>query len=410
MHKIFPTCQLVSKVLNVIFVVRLQGSPNNKFGGPGQGLAGESGNTKNSVALGKVLIISENGSTSNPNNALDGGYFEFTFLEPHVLHQVGLLDNKPGGTLFETWNGTDFYESRKLGVGGANAAETLRFFDEGLGSFTKLRITLFGPGAVSFLEIEKASEISFPCALPTDANKYSLITSRNANNGAHSMYKGMAVGGLLVDETPNESGTVDRTMSFIQAMTSQSRFNFNGGVTFNQTVPLSMYEHFAFLARNAVNSSNTDGFKVVVLTKGGTYNLYHFVPGGQGEDNGKTLVIFNTQESITITATSDGRQFGPSIIAPFANVSVSSNAGYVDGLIMAKNFLTSSACGSLQLHADTYTGQIQCRAGATVTAPVKAPTKIPTKAPTKRPTKAPTKVPTKAPTKRPTKVLWLVPL
>jgi hypothetical protein len=58
------------------------------------------------------------------------------------------------------------------------------------------------------------------------------------------------------------------------------------------------------------------------LTRGGTYNLHDFVPGGQREDNGKTLVIFNTSEAVTLIKTYDNRQFGPSVIAPFSKVTI----------------------------------------------------------------------------------------
>jgi hypothetical protein len=88
--------------------------------------------------------------------------------------------------------------------------------------------------------------------------------------------------------------------------------------------------------------------------------MYDFNNGGQGEDNGNTVVIFNTSQDVFITKTSDGRQFGPSIIAPFAKVSVSGEAGYVDGFVVAKTFETTGGSqGSLQLHGDTYSGPLR---------------------------------------------------
>jgi hypothetical protein len=69
---------------------------------------------------------------------------------------------------------------------------------------------------------------------------------------------------------------------------------------------------------------------------GGTNNLYDFVPGGQGEVNGKTLVIFNTAEEVILAKTPDARYFDPSVIAPFSKVTVPGDAGYVDGLVVGK--------------------------------------------------------------------------
>ena len=193
-----------------------------------------------------------------------------------------------------------------------------------------------------------------------------MITTGDATIGAHSMYKGLAIGGTLYDGTPNEDATIDNFMSYVNVKDPNSKFNFNGGLTTGATtVPSSMWARFAFLAEHAVNSES-NGKKVVVVTSGGTYNMYDFRNGGQGEDNGNTLVIFNTAQDITLTKTPDGRQFGPTIIAPFAKVTVLGDAGFIDGSVYAKTFVTTGGNqGALQLHGDTYTGSIQCNAGGT---------------------------------------------
>ena len=103
------------------------------------------------------------------------------------------------------------------------------------------------------------------------------------------------------------------------------------------------------------------GYKVVVLDYGGTFDLYDFNNGGQGEDNGKTLIIFKTSQKVILTKTPDGRQFGPSVIAPFATVELEGDAGFLDGFVVAKNFATTgSNMGNLQIHGDHYTGPIYC--------------------------------------------------
>jgi hypothetical protein len=60
---------------------------------------------------------------------------------------------------------------------------------------------------------------------------FSVISFGDAVIAAHSMYKGVAIGGTLVDGSPNASGTVDRTISYIQTLDSNARFNFKGGLT-----------------------------------------------------------------------------------------------------------------------------------------------------------------------------------
>ena len=41
---------------------------------------------------------------------------------------------------------------------------------------------------------------------------------------------------------------------------------------------------------------------------------------GQGEDNGLTLAVFTGEGTVCLKKTNSGRQFGPSVLAPFARV------------------------------------------------------------------------------------------
>src|SRR5690606_30503882 len=69
------------------------GSPNEDFGGPGLGAGGGMGQPgQNSVPQGKILIISENGNQSNPNDYSNGGHFIFTFTEPTFVESIQMMD------------------------------------------------------------------------------------------------------------------------------------------------------------------------------------------------------------------------------------------------------------------------------------------------------------------------------
>jgi hypothetical protein len=203
---------------------------------------------------------------------------------------------------------------------------------------------------------------SYQCELPKEFSIYSVISKEDASIGAHSMYKGVAVGGTLSDGTPDSSATFDRTTSRVKALANPNRFNFNGGIETGVSLETSVdFGHFEWLAGAAKSGDFEGGKKVVVLTKGGTYNLYDFRNGGQGEDNGNTIVIFNTSDDVILTKTHDGRQFGPSVIAPFSKVIVLGNAGFVDGTIVGKQVVTSGGNqGQLQLHGDNYNGPFVC--------------------------------------------------
>ena len=69
------------------------GTPNEDFGGPGNGAGGEAGQAgENNLALGNVLILSEDGDSSDPDDNEAGGTIIATFNEPVSLKSVGLLD------------------------------------------------------------------------------------------------------------------------------------------------------------------------------------------------------------------------------------------------------------------------------------------------------------------------------
>jgi len=244
---------------------------------------------------------------------------------------------------------------------------------------------------------------NYACELPESAFKYSLITEGNAKVAAHNVYTGVAIGGQFEDGHPNSNmvvGARKSQMSYMGSLKSPYNINFNGGKTTNAALEdVVDWDHYVWLAKNA-ESSNAGNKKVVVLDHGGTFNLYDFRWGGQGEDNGNTLVIFNTDDDITLTKTSDGRQFGPSVIAPFSKVYLRGEAGYIDGFVVAKSFETNGQNPSqLQMHGDTYTGSISCIEEEFIVIP--EPTKNPTREPTAKPSPGPTAKPSPEPTAKP---------
>ena len=123
------------------------------------------------------------------------------------------------------------------------------------------------------------------------------------------------------------------------------------------TVP---WGHFEWLAQHA-QSSTFGLYKVVVFTSGGTFNTYSARFLGLADDLGLTLLIFNTSADVILTKTSDGRQFGPSVLAPFSKVSVMGDAGFVDGFIVAREYADGGGNqGSLALRGNAYTGPVFC--------------------------------------------------
>ena len=75
-----------------------------------------------------------------------------------------------------------------------------------------------------------------------------------------------------------------------------------------------------------------------------------------GRSGHNTLVVFNTAERITLGASSDGRQFSASVLAPFSEVVVEDMAGYIDGFVIAKKFTMNSGGSAVEIHGRCFDG------------------------------------------------------
>jgi hypothetical protein len=148
--------------------------------------------------------------------------------------------------------------------------------------------------------------------------------------------------------------------------------NFNAGKTQLSTLPSSSslpidFGYYEWLATHIVSGTYKNGYQIIIISTpkiGSCYTMYDFVSGSnaQGSNNGKTLIVFTFTNNICITQTYDGRQFGPSVLAPFSEVTLT-NAGYIDGIIIAKRFTTvlgSNIGSEQQLHGNVYCGPIVC--------------------------------------------------
>eukprot|EP00028_Trichosphaerium_sp_Am-I-7-wt_P015219 CAMPEP_0168511428 /NCGR_PEP_ID=MMETSP0405-20121227/2124_1 /TAXON_ID=498012 /ORGANISM="Trichosphaerium sp, Strain Am-I-7 wt" /LENGTH=361 /DNA_ID=CAMNT_0008529593 /DNA_START=277 /DNA_END=1364 /DNA_ORIENTATION=- len=78
---IFDSADPSSKDLDI-------GTPNEDFGGPGEGKAGET----NSEPRNNVLILSEDGNAAEPNDNGNGGTIKITFGQPITLLSIDVLD------------------------------------------------------------------------------------------------------------------------------------------------------------------------------------------------------------------------------------------------------------------------------------------------------------------------------
>jgi hypothetical protein len=183
---------------------------------------------------------------------------------------------------------------------------------------------------------------------------------------------------VLTDSTPfsfsnrvtGHIATKTKGTSYIDdldLLTFASFSYFDGGgfkdiVSVTDGVPSDVsWAQLEWLASHAKNASFDSSHKVVVFTKGGTFDVDDAENGGDPDDKGKTLMIFNTKDPITLTRTADNRAFGPSVLAPFSKVKLEGVAKSIDGFIVAKEFETSGATqDNLLLKGNGYNGQLLC--------------------------------------------------
>jgi hypothetical protein len=152
-------------------------------------------------------------------------------------------------------------------------------------------------------------------------------------------------------------------VAYIKAISPAKDYkvNFNKGVKFSSN-PLSDagvdFSVFECVAQNA-KDYEANGYKVKVITGSGTFSQDDVrPPDWQDYDQGKTLVIFTTTGTVRLAASPLKRKWGPSVIAPFANVIIDDNNDFNDGYVVAKSFKASSTLQ--QLHGNEYKGPFKC--------------------------------------------------
>ena len=129
------------------------GTPNSDFGGPGIGSGGQS----NTEALGNVLIISEDGDSSDPDDDARGGTFTFTFDEPVTLNHLELLDidsNEQGGSVITV---TSNLETTSFTIP-ALGDNSLQLLPINIENVTEFVVDFVSSGAISEIKFTKFTQ------------------------------------------------------------------------------------------------------------------------------------------------------------------------------------------------------------------------------------------------------------
>lgn len=121
------------------------GTPNADFGGPGVGTGGEAGQPgQNDTPLNNVLIISEDGDLTDPDDAADGGTVFIDFASPVTFLSLGILD-----------------------VDGVESAGSINLLDSLGALITTLDILPLGDNSVQVLQASVAGVSSIQVAFPS---------------------------------------------------------------------------------------------------------------------------------------------------------------------------------------------------------------------------------------------------
>jgi len=218
-----------------------------------------------------------------------------------------------------------------------------------------------------------------PCNWPLMTGSCSLITKDDATLGSHSHYSGLCIGGRLTDSSPSQHGTVGFKSFVTDIGNAASRFHWADGVTTGQSLPFQWNE-FQQLA-DTIQPSST----VIIVQQGdnagseyrfdmddvyGSPNTNHDNSAGHAAATGANLlVVFRGRGTVRITASSGGRPFQGTILAPNAHVILDGSSSYVDGVVIARSYLGEQ--GMDQMHANLYTGNMMC---TSTEAPIDPPT------------------------------------
>ena len=129
------------------------GTPNQDFGGPGNGSGGQQGEDgENSIALGNILIISEDADSGDPDDCGNGGTLTFDFDDPVRLDSIQLVDVN-------------------------NSNSTLKLYDESNSLITTIPIPSLGRNSVQRVEIRLVGVARLEVNLSGDGGVVEVVST-----------------------------------------------------------------------------------------------------------------------------------------------------------------------------------------------------------------------------------------
>ena len=281
------------------------GTPNEDFGGPGIGSGGALGTPgENSQAQNKVLIISQDGSTSNPDDYNRGGTITLTFDSPRPVYAVEILDIdadetgsvtanlEEGGQIVSNFDnlGNNSYQMVVVDAQGVSS------LDVTFSSSGALATVIFCPREPECEDtevvwgIQRGVDVPFLYSIDLSENTATLIADTETNDNLNSFPNGVAY-----DSTDNRLYFAE----FVLRPGLDSRL------------------HFYDFAGNQIVAGDLTG----VVTGAAIHDgVYYYIPQGTGDLWAATLlpdgtIGTNILVKSDVSGTGDGHLFGDMAIS-----------------------------------------------------------------------------------------------
>ena len=137
------------------------GTPNQDFGGPGVGSGGKEGKPgENSLSLDNILIISEDGDGSDPDDNAHGGTFIFTFDDPVEVAALEILDidnNEKYGEIVTYAGDSSIISTTPFERLGNNSYQVVDVMAEGV---SYMEVYLSGSGAIGSIRFGEGESVA----------------------------------------------------------------------------------------------------------------------------------------------------------------------------------------------------------------------------------------------------------
>ncbi|MEM7351344.1 MAG: SdrD B-like domain-containing protein [Acidobacteriota bacterium] len=236
------------------------GTPNETVGGPGVGSGGEVGQPgQNLQSLGNVLILSEDGDATDPDDNAGGGTLIFDFANEVRIDRVAILDIDEGMggavTAFDG-GGSVIGAASMSGSLGNNSVQTVSL---GVAGARRLEVFFPGSGAVSGIVFCVEEGECVPKKVRDDFNSASFSNNDGPDNWAADWIEDdpqsggagpsagqvrIAGGFLKLDDYPNTGGqpSLAREVDLTGAVQATFRFDFDTthGVDYSDAVTVEV--------------------------------------------------------------------------------------------------------------------------------------------------------------------------